>query len=149
MSLNPWDASFYVDNSQKEIEHYGVKGMKWGRRIKKAADKMSDAIDKAVTKPSKEERQRAEKKISNLSDKEVYNLAAEYSITGAAAANVARNKSQTAHMKSIMELINSKPEYSSADFETKFYLANDIYAKYLEKNKQRFAPYSDRHDSGH
>lgn len=32
MPLNPWGSSFYIDNSQKEIEHSGVKGMKWGVR---------------------------------------------------------------------------------------------------------------------
>lgn len=54
MSISPWSEEFYLEHGVAEIEHYGVKGMKWKQHLKKATDKLSDTIDELATKPSKE-----------------------------------------------------------------------------------------------
>lgn len=44
--MNPWTPEFYMTNTESEIEHSGVKGMKWGVRNDKKVKLTPEEKDK-------------------------------------------------------------------------------------------------------
>jgi len=104
---NPWSAEFYgVEPARDEIEHFGVKGMKWKEHLKAKAEELG------VYNP---EAKLEDPKLKNLSDrknsptydaaKKVKNKAVATKDKGLAALNNAQTKRSKSHVDAAINFI--------------------------------------------